>query len=565
MRWLVSVTSLGKSESEPLQIEADTWQGALQLARAGRGDGESLGNLTIAVSEDGCRAVDASSLLSYDVRPLGEDEGAQPAEAASTTSGAPAPLGRPSGMGPPRPSGSGSKRPSATTAASQPPTTGASQPPATRPSEPPLAAPLQPPQTGPAQPPAEVIILKPKVIEAPPPSIPPPSSRPSRPDSSSIPLQVVFKREEERTAAKPITYREYVYVVPANTPDQDVHTLLYHQLELVRSSLDRLPPGKLVNLAVFDAQFQGKPQGAPLATLTWKDWRADAIVYTPRNAAPTNGAGASVTAASEPPGAEPQLAQRAVLPQQPAPAQPAPAAREVPLTEKSPDRRPTPMRDPFAATANAAPPTPPLAPSAPAHGSMAPAPDTKLSVQRRVGGDELVADLFEVMHDLHFLRDALEGGDFCLAVAMEKLPAEAGWVHQYDIDRREFVITSVRGARTDALLLRRHAEREKLLAEAMRGRKALVIEDATDADNLEAASAERFALVGGARSIVVAPVMQAGRFLGAIELVNPLDGLPFTGTDGGAVAYIADQFADFVASRGVVIDEERIAARRPRA
>jgi hypothetical protein len=543
MRWLVSVTSLGKSESEPLQIEADTWQGALQLARAGRGDGESLGSLSISVSETGCRAIDASSLLSYDVRPLGDDEGAPAPEATSTTSGAPAPLGRPSGMAPPRPSGSGSKRPSA----APPP------PQAPRASEPP-----EPPQ--PPQPPLDVIVLKPQVIEGPPPSAPPPSSRPSRPDSSSIPLQVVFKREEERTPGKPLTYREYVYVVPANTSDQDVHTLLYHQLELVRSSLERLPAGKLVNLAVFDAQFQGKPQGAPLATLSWKDWRPDAIVYIPRNAGPTNGVAAPRTAASEPPAAGPQAA-----PAQGPFTQPL-APRDIPLTEKSPDRRPTPVPDPFARPANAAPPRDSSAPRvASAYGSMAPAPDTKLSVQRRVGGDDLVADLFDVMHDLHFLRDALEGGDFCLAVAMEKLPAEAGWVHLYDIDRREFVITSVRGSRAEALVLRRHSEREKLLADAMRGRKPIVVEDATDAANLDAASAERFALVGGARSIIAAPVMQAGRFLGAIELVNPLDGLPFTATDGDAVAYIADQFAEFVASRGVVTDEERVAARRPRA
>jgi hypothetical protein len=546
MRWLVSVTSLGKTESEPLQIEADTWQGALQVARVGRGDGESLGSLTIEVSDAGCRAVDASSLLRYEVRPLGNDAGAPSPDASPA--GAPVPLGRPSNMLPPRPSGSVSKRPSGT------------PPPPTGPSQPPPTAASQPPQAEPAPAPPDVIILKSQVIEAGPPSAPPPSSRPSRPDSSGIPLQVVFKREEERTPAKPLTYREYVYVVPANTSDQDAHTLLYHQLELVRSSLDRLPAGKLVNLAVFDAQFQGKPQGAPLATLTWKDWRPDAIVYTPRHAGSANGVGGPRAATSEPPVAEPMLAQAA-------------APRDIPLTEKSPDRRLTPVPDPFAPfapPANAGPPVQPSpsawpGPPGPLHGSMAPAPDTKLSVQRRVRGDELVADLFDVMHDLHFLRDALEGGDFCLAVAMEKLPAEAGWVHLYDIDRREFVVTSVRGGSASVLVLRRHSEREKLLAEAMRGRKPVVIADATDAAAPDIAIAERFALVGGARSIIVAPVMQAGRFLGAIELVNPLDGLPFTETDGAAVAYIADQFAEFVAARGVVTDEERIAARRPRA
>lgn len=581
MRWLVSVTSLGKTESEPLQIEADTWQGALQLARAERGDGDSLGSLTIEVSETGCRAVDASSLLSYDVRPLadGESAPAAPAVAAvARASGAPAILGRSSGL-PPRPSSAtkrASDHPPPPAQVSRPSAPPEAQPqtsaPQTRSSElPPENAALAQP-TRPSQPPADVIIVKPQVIEGPPSSAPPSS----RPDSSSIPLQVVFKREEERTADKPLTYREYVYVVPANTSEQDVHTLIYHQLELVRASLDRLPPGKLVNLAVFDAQFQGKPQGTPLATLTWKDWRSDAIVYTPRHAG-TNGAGAPVAAGAA--GAAPLAVPLATpkgsasQPPPPGPAPPPPAAsRDFPLTEKSPDGAfvagaVTAVRDPFASAAAPAAPDPApanAAAAAPAYGSMAPSPETKHSVQRRVAGDDLVADLFDVMHDLHFLRDALEGGDFCLAVAMEKLPAEAAWIHLYDIDRREFVITSARGGHSAELMLRRHSEREKLLADAMRARQPIVIADATDAAAEGAAGAERFEKIGGARSVIVAPVMQAGRFLGAIELVNPLDGHPFTPTDGNAVAYIADQFAEFVASRGVVTDEERIAARRSR-
>jgi GAF domain-containing protein len=73
---------------------------------------------------------------------------------------------------------------------------------------------------------------------------------------------------------------------------------------------------------------------------------------------------------------------------------------------------------------------------------------------------------------------------------------------------------------------------------------------------------DRYAIIGGARSLIIAPVMDSGRFLGAIELVNPLDGQPFTESDGNAVTYIAEQFAEFVANRGVVTDPERIGARQ---
>jgi GAF domain-containing protein len=175
-----------------------------------------------------------------------------------------------------------------------------------------------------------------------------------------------------------------------------------------------------------------------------------------------------------------------------------------------------------------------------------------------VRGEDLIADLFEAMHDLHFLRDAVEGGDFCLALAMEKLPSQAGIVHLYDIDRREFLIASTRGTGTAALLAQRFPENETILAAAMRKRRPLVFADAMQS---EAAAIERYAALGGARSVIVAPVMREGRFLGALELLNPLDGQPFTEAEGNAVMYIADQLAEFVGERGVVTDPERIAPR----
>lgn len=162
------------------------------------------------------------------------------------------------------------------------------------------------------------------------------------------------------------------------------------------------------------------------------------------------------------------------------------------------------------------------------------------------------------MHDLHFVRDALEGGDFCLSLAMEKVPARFGVVHLYDIDKREFVVTSTRGAGTGRLLLRRHPETDAVLISAMRKRRAVVIADAGSSD---ASTIQRYLDIGGVHSLIVAPVMQAGRFLGAIELANPLDGKPFTEPEGNALSYIAEQFAELVGSRGVVIDPEKIGTR----
>jgi GAF domain-containing protein len=181
-----------------------------------------------------------------------------------------------------------------------------------------------------------------------------------------------------------------------------------------------------------------------------------------------------------------------------------------------------------------------------------------MRVPPRAKGDELITALFEAMHDLHFLRDALEGGDFCLALALESLPSKAALVHLYDIDRREFVIACTGGKGAEPMLLRRHPEQEPLLSRAMRKRRAIVIPDASRDDDT---SADRFLLLGGAKSLIVAPVMQAGRFLGVIEMINPLDKVPFNEDEGAAIHYIAEQYAEFLAQRGVVVDPERITQR----
>jgi hypothetical protein len=423
-----------------------------------------------------------------------------------------------------------------------------------------------------------------------------------------------------------------------------------------------MPPGKLVNLAVFDVTFNGRPPVPPLATLAWKDWRGVALVSFPRQpgrapltiptAAPPAPLATAVPNVFMPPQASTQppllmvapAALSAAAPPAPSAAPPnpfapaqanpfAPAAAHLPAPAPNPfaptfapapaanpfahpqASAPAPAANPFAPPAahpfapapapapaifspenpifaapqqtfapppvfappqHSAPPAQAL-PAAPAFApsfapSQAPAflppaasqplpPADSAEPAGRIYGEDLIADLFESMHDLHFSRDAVEGGDFCLALAMAKLPSLAGIVQLYDINHREFLVTNTRGEGTDKLLLHRFPETDSLLAAAMRKRRAVVIGNALDSD---AATNERYVAIGGARSLIIAPVMLAGRFLGAIELLNPVDGEPFTESDGNAVSYIAEQLAEFVAERGVVTDPERISLRPQR-
>ena len=172
-------------------------------------------------------------------------------------------------------------------------------------------------------------------------------------------------------------------------------------------------------------------------------------------------------------------------------------------------------------------------------------------VRGRTTGDELITALFESMHDLHFLRDALDGGQFCLALATEVLPARAAIIHFFDVEKREWVVACTRGKDTARLLTLRTPENDDLLRDAARKRRAIVTANAS------AASAQRYQTLGGSRSMIIAPIMQAGRALGAIEIINPLDGMPFTEDEGNAMTYIAEQFAEFLSSRGLVFDHGR--------
>jgi GAF domain-containing protein len=190
--------------------------------------------------------------------------------------------------------------------------------------------------------------------------------------------------------------------------------------------------------------------------------------------------------------------------------------------------------------------------------SRPPGPD---GVKPRVRGDELIAVLFEAMHDLHFARDALEGAEFCLHLALEQVPSRAAFAHFYDIDRREFVVAAAVGDLTQPLITKRHPPTDPLLSAATKKRSAVVITDATKSDD---AFVERFETLGGAKSIIVSPVMLGGRVLAAFELVNPLDGAPYTESEGNALTYVGEQFAEFISSHGLILDRARMSKPPPR-
>jgi GAF domain-containing protein len=256
----------------------------------------------------------------------------------------------------------------------------------------------------------------------------------------------------------------------------------------------------------------------------------------------------------------------------------APAPAQALVDERIPYAAPAPgAMAPAAVASSASPvaaaPAPPLAEPAPAAAPVAPMlvvvpePVTPMPVAApraaapsspavRLSGVELIADLFECMHDLHFLPDALAGADFVLGLMLDKLPSAVALVQFYVFDAREFVVVRAVGAGAAKVMQLRTNEKEPLIAEAMLKARAVVLDDAATDPRVQNG---RWALIGDPpRSIICAPVEEAGRFLGLLELSNPLDGQPFHEGDGHAITYIGEQFAEFLAAHGLVLDPERI-------
>src|SRR3954453_19571462 len=105
MRWLVEVSSLGKTDTQKFCVEAESWQRALQAARSQRGEDGPMSGFSIELLEEGYRAVDPMARVRFVVKRAPDDMpltpntkgskepkgGVAPTAAASSTSAVKAP------------------------------------------------------------------------------------------------------------------------------------------------------------------------------------------------------------------------------------------------------------------------------------------------------------------------------------------------------------------------------------------------------------------------------------------------------------------------------------------
>lgn len=185
--------------------------------------------------------------------------------------------------------------------------------------------------------------------------------------------------------------------------------------------------------------------------------------------------------------------------------------------------------------------------------------DSSPNAARRASDTDLIGELFETLHELHFCTDVVSGADFVIKLITRTFGCRRCFVHIFDIDARNFVL--VRQAGADAsLLLTRTPDKDPLFDQVMHAPAAVKVDDAASDPRFQSA---RW-LVGGAgpRSVLLCAAHQGGRYLGLVELADPMGGAPFSEVEANALEYLCGQFGEFIAERPLVLDDDVVLANR---
>jgi hypothetical protein len=180
-------------------------------------------------------------------------------------------------------------------------------------------------------------------------------------------------------------------------------------------------------------------------------------------------------------------------------------------------------------------------------------------VGRRRAGEDLIGELFEFMHELHFQRDVATGADFVLSVLNEVLPCEGVLIHVFDINTGHFVVVRAKGPNASSVLLQRMPDQDAFVQSVMRSPRSVSVNEAASDARF---NGPRWHSVGVAPKYALAGAVQlGGRYLGLIELVNPQGDTPFHTSELNALDYICEQFADFLSKKPLVLAADVVLAR----
>lgn len=467
-----------------------------------------------------------------------------------------------------------------------------------------------------ARPPSIPDISSSPVAAPPEPPASPPTNGAAAPGATAA-FEVFRSREEAPSNDNPIAYRELALATSQALTREAAELLILSAFDEAKRTLPTAG-GRYLQIALFDHRFEKRPERAPLATLSWKDWKGEPVVEfpaftdvsvdvraplvpTPSTRPPGWDVGPSVAPApilaiGVPRGAEvhtgPSIAPAPMIPvaapvprdlDAPAASDAAPESEPIALVVEArvrvSDGALAPAVAPEVAPAAAEPQlvTEPQVAPAPADvterapqtgdrstpvmetprqqvvGAISTIPPSSFGT-RRDPDEDLIGELFERLHELHFMPDLVSGASFVLKTLRDLLPCEGTLIHVFDIDRSEFAVVRAYGPNAAETLLFRTPGTDPLMSEVMRHNGALSIADVTADTRFANGAMARLGV--SPRSVLCGAARQGGRYLGMIELANPSGGTPFQENEQSALEYLCAQFAELVANRPVVLDPE---------
>jgi hypothetical protein len=199
-----------------------------------------------------------------------------------------------------------------------------------------------------------------------------------------------------------------------------------------------------------------------------------------------------------------------------------------------------------------------VAPVGPAPGREAALPSP---AARRRHGEDLIGELFETLHDLHFMVDVVSGAEFVLRVLHETLPTEAALVHIFDMNRRQFVVVRAAGPAASGALMFATPDKDSFFSQLMRRSAALAVDGGGNDQDAVRGGRWQAAGLDAVRAVLCGPVKLGGRYLGVVEVANPPGDEPFTAAETNALDYICKQLAEFLANRPIVIEPDLVLKR----
>jgi hypothetical protein len=319
-----------------------------------------------------------------------------------------------------------------------------------------------------------------------------------------------LSRDEEPSADSPLVYRERVYVVAEGTAPEEALAFVRSEFEAVARALEGRPPGKFVNLAVFDHAWTGRPARPPVVTLQWKDWRGAPEVSFPlrdRSAPPT---GATAAGVAGPPATPSTPSTLAAAPPGRAPVAPHPSA-PAPATAADDIRSPARAR------------------------TATPVPSSQ---------DDRLAQAFEACQDLFFLQSSAEGLEFVVRLLGDVVPSEASAAAIYDINTDEWRFVAVEGPGAEARKGDAVPASAGLSGLAARRDEPSIV-DAVESDaRFDPGVDGRVDMQ--VHNLLLQPVFHEGRLLGLLQLMNRRGKPHFDRADAHVVSYVARQLGQFL-------------------